>query len=87
MREYVWKHKCGKLQFKCTDKYEIKGGRNHFEVLGIWRKFVSVLALLLDNKKWVKFTQSGINIFKSDLKTGIIFSFLFYTQNFCYEAI
>ena len=29
-----------------------------------------------------KSTQSGIKIFKSDLKTGIIFSFLFYTRNF-----
>ena len=48
---------------------------------------MSVLALLLDNKKCVKFTQSGIKIFKSDLKTEIIFSFLFYTRNGFYGFI
>ncbi|KNZ54263.1 hypothetical protein VP01_2995g1 [Puccinia sorghi] len=66
-----------KIQVTYTEKYSERVPGILFEVLGIWRNVVSVLALLLDNIKCVKFTKSGIRMFKSDLKTGIICFFSF----------
>ena len=79
--------KGGKIQVACTEKYAERVEGIFFEVVGMWSNFVRGLVLLLDHKKCLKFTKSGIKIFKSDLKTEIIFSFLFYTRNGCYGVI
>ena len=80
--------KGGKIQVACTEKYAERVEGIFFEVVGImWSNFVGGLALLLYHKKCLKFTKSGIKIFKSDLKTEIIFSFLFYARNGCYGVI
>ena len=64
--------KGGKIQVACTEKYAERVEGIFFEVLGMCSNFVDDLALLLDHKKWSKFTKSGIKIFKSDLKKDII---------------
>ncbi|KNZ46087.1 hypothetical protein VP01_756g4 [Puccinia sorghi] len=48
-----------------------KGGRNIFQGFGDVEKFV----------------ECGIKILKSELKTGIIWSFIFYSRNGCYGVI
>ena len=75
--------KGGKIPVTCTEKYAKRVEGIFFEVVGMWSNFVGGLALLLDHKKCLKFTKSGITMFKSDLKTEIIFSFFFYTRNGC----
>jgi len=79
--------KGGKIQVACAEKYAERVEGILFEVVGMWSNFVRGLVLLLDHKKCLKFTKSGIKIFKSDLKTEIIFSFLFYARNGCYGFI
>ena len=79
--------KGGKIQVSCTEKYAERVEGIFCEVVGMWSNFLCGLVLLLDHKKCLKFTKSGIKIFKSDLKTEIIFSFLFYTRNGCYGFI
>ncbi|KNZ52615.1 putative signal peptide protein [Puccinia sorghi] len=61
-----------------------KGWKKSFFRFWGFGEFFCVLALLLDNRNCVKFTQSGIKIFKSDLKTEINWCFLFYKRNDCY---
>ena len=79
--------KGGKIQVSCTEKYAERVEGIFFEVEGLWSYSLGGLVLLLDHKKCLKFTKSGIKIFQSDLKTEIIFSFLFYTRNVCYGVI
>ena len=79
--------KGGKIPVTCTEKDAERVEGIFFEVVGLWSYFVGGLVLLLDHKKCLKFTKSGIKIFKSDLKTEIIFSFFFYTGNGCYGVI
>ena len=79
--------KGGKIQVACAEKYAERVEGIFCEVVGMWSNFVCGLVLLLDHKKCLKFTKSGIKIFKSDLKTEIIFSFLFYARNGCYGVI
>ena len=79
--------KGGNLQVTYAEKYEERVEGIFCEVLRMWRNLVSGLAFLLDNKKCFKFTKSGIKMLKIELKTGIIWSVLFYIRNGCYGFI
>ncbi|KNZ50177.1 hypothetical protein VP01_4561g1 [Puccinia sorghi] len=58
--------KGGKIQVKNAEKYEEMVGGICFEVLGMWRKLVSGLALLLDNNFFFKFKKRIVVMGLSD---------------------